>query len=90
MLLWIATPCYLKTINKSAKFETFKPLRFLFRTGMRKDFHQKANFESRCVIGPENIPFLGVRAAFSPDILQAGAVKGLRILNFALLSVVFK
>ena len=57
---------------------------------MRKDFHQKANFESRCVIGPENIPFLGVRAAFSPDILQAGAVKGLRILNFALLSVVFK
>ena len=33
--------------------------------------------ESRCVIGPENILFLGVRASFSPEILQAGAVMGL-------------
>ena len=35
--------------------------------------------DSRCVIGPENILFPGasVYLAFSPKILQAGAVKGL-------------
>ena len=30
--------CHLKTAIKSAKFETLKPLRFLFHTGMWKDF----------------------------------------------------
>ena len=34
--------------------------------------------ESRCVTGPENILFLGVLASFSPEMLQAGAVKGLK------------
>ena len=31
--------CYLKTTNKSARFETFKPFCFLFLTSMWKDFH---------------------------------------------------
>ena len=37
------------------------------------------SIENRCVIGPENILFAGMamRTAFSPEILQAGAVKGL-------------
>ena len=36
------------------------------------------SIESRCVTGPENIPFAG--ASFSPEIVQAGEVKGLTIL----------
>ena len=31
-----------------------------------------------------------VRASFSPEIVQAGTMKGLMILHFALLSIVFK
>ena len=35
--------------------------------------------ECRCVAGPENTLFCRrIRACFSPEILQAGAVKGLR------------
>ena len=36
------------------------------------------SLESRGVIGPENIPFAGASVhIFRPEILQAGAVKGL-------------
>ena len=36
--------------------------------------------ESRCLTGPENILFLRrVRVSFSPEILQAGAVRGLKV-----------
>ena len=34
--------------------------------------------DRKCVMGPENIPFAGrFRTSFSPEIVQAGAVKGL-------------
>ena len=37
------------------------------------------NIENRFVTGPESVPFCRlVRALFSPEILQAVAVKGLR------------
>ena len=43
---------------------------------MWKDFHQNTqSFESRCVVGPENVPFAGTSEYFSPETLQAGAVK---------------
>ena len=34
--------CHLKSIIKSAKFETFKFFCFLASTGVLKDFHQNA------------------------------------------------
>ena len=38
------------------------------------------SIESRCAIGPENVLFgMCVRAFFSPEILHAGAVKGLKV-----------
>ena len=46
---------------------------------MGKDFHKKIHrIESRCVLGPENVPFAGVSVHLSAqNVLQAGAVKGL-------------
>ena len=45
----------------SAKSETLKPFCLLFCTGMSKDFHQLEthSIESRCVIGLQNILFVG-------------------------------
>ena len=52
--------------NKRAKFETPKPFCLLFCNDMWKDFIIKTHsFESRCVIGPENILFAGASVPLS-------------------------
>ena len=79
--------CYLKTTHKSAKFETFKPppplffffFFFFFALAPGRSFITTHCIESRYVTGPENeyTACRRVPAAFSLEILQAGAVKGL-------------
>ena len=73
--------------NKSVKFETIKPFLSSFSHWHVKGFSSKRDStESRCVIGPENVLSAGhVRAAFCPEILQAGAVKGLTRTDIVLL-----
>ena len=52
---------------------------FFFALACQRIFIQTHSIESKCVIGPENYTVCRrVRASFSPEILQAGAVKGLR------------
>ena len=47
---------------------------------MNRIFIKTPSTESRCVIGPENIPFKGASVKyFSPEILQALAVKGVKV-----------
>ena len=63
---------------KCAKFETFLSS-FSHWHVRERIFIKMDSAKSRGVIGPENILFLRrVRGSFSPEILQAGAVKGLK------------
>jgi len=78
-LVLVLTPslpwCHVKTTDKSAKFETLKPLWFPFRQGMWTDFHQNAQHSKQmCYMWPEN--GLILRCV---EVLQAGAVKGLTL-----------
>ena len=75
-LLW----CHLKTTNESAKFETLTCFCLIFRSVMRKDFSSKHSTESRCSCyrSGKYTVCRRVRASFSPEMLQAGDVKGLR------------
>ena len=51
---------------------------FAFPHWRERIFVRTHNIENRFVIGPENVPFCRlVQALFSPEILQAVAVKGL-------------
>ena len=63
------------------KSENLKPLSlfvFFFALALERIFIKTHHTESTCVTGPESILFLRrVRASFSPEMLQAGAVKGL-------------
>ena len=64
---------------KVGNLKPFKPFCFLFALACERTFITTHNIESRCVIGPENILFFRrVRASFSPEIVQVGAVKGLK------------
>ena len=75
--------CHLKTTHKSAKFKPLSLFLFLYFLGGQsyvKGSPSKSVELEIDVIGPENILFAcrRVRASFSPEILQAAAVKGLR------------
>ena len=70
--------CHLKTTNKSAKCETLYCFCLLFCTGMWKDLHQNTYIESRCHRSGKCAVCSRVHASFSPEILQAVAVKGLK------------
>ena len=83
----------LKMTSKSAKFETlnfliFKKsetsqkrlLVFIFALACQRIFLKMHSVESTCVIAPGTILFFRhILASFSPEILQTGAVKGLRL-----------
>ena len=60
---------------------TYLPLSFfdfLLALALERLFIKTHRTGSKCVIGPENVLFLRqVRASFSPEMLLAGAVKGL-------------
>ena len=70
---------HLKTTNKSAKYEILKPFLFLFRTGtFIKGFSSKRIALKVDVLRTGKYTVCRhVRASFSPEILQAGAVKEL-------------
>ena len=64
--------CHLKTLSLFVFIS--------FALACERIFIKTDSTESRCVIGPENILFLRhLRGSFSPEILQAGATKGLMI-----------
>ena len=66
-----------KTTNKSIEFETLQPFCFLFRTGLWKDFHQNAYHWKQMGYRTGNYTVCRcVRESFSPEVLQAGSVKG--------------
>ena len=69
---------YAKTTNKSAKPETVFVFSFALAS-LWKDFHQQMHsIENRCIIGPGNVLFASASVHLAlPEILQAGAVKGL-------------
>ena len=71
-------PLDLKTTNNSAKPETLKPFWLLSALACERTFIKRYSIESRCITGPENILCRRARASFSPEILQAAAVKGLK------------
>ena len=69
--------CYLKTTNKSAKCQILKPFVFFC-------VQQLKGISSKCTLLKVGCHWVGkytvcrlVRATLSPEILQAGAVKGL-------------
>ena len=78
---WSLTPslpwCHLKMANENAKFETLKPSCFLFCTGMWKDFHQNI-YHWKHILKAGKYAFRCIRTSFSPEVLQAGAGKGLK------------
>ena len=63
--------------HEHAKFETLKPFCFLFRTGVSKTFIKTYIIESGCYKTEKHTVYGRVRASFSLEMLQAGAVKGL-------------
>ena len=65
--------------QESAKFEIIKPFSFLFGPPFERIFIKRHSIESRCYRTGKYTVCRRVRASFSPDILQAGAVKGSRI-----------
>ena len=70
---------HLKTTNKSAKFETLRHFCLIFRYGMWKEFRQNAShWKWMCYRTGKYAVCRCVRAFFSPNILHAGAVKGLK------------
>ena len=70
--------CHLKTTNNSVKFQTLKPFSFLFFAPACERINMKTqNIESRCYRTGKYTVCRRVHASFSPEILQAGAVKGL-------------
>ena len=76
--------CHLKIAIKCAKFETHKPFCFLFRTVMGIFFIKMHSIESRCIVGHMTRKYTVCRricTSFSLKILQAGAVKGLRLVR---------
>ena len=69
--------CYLKTNDNNAKFEILTP--FFVVVLISEKISVKAILKVDLFdIGPENIPFAGMCGLFSPEIIRAGAVKGLR------------
>ena len=70
---------YLKTTHKSAKFETHKPFCLLFHAGIERISIEMCGIENRCYRTRKYTVCRGIRASFSPEILQAGAVKGLKV-----------
>ena len=69
--------CHLKTTNEIAKFETFEPLCLSSFLAV-KGFSSIREALKVDVMGPEkNTVCRRVRASFSPEMLQAGAVEGL-------------
>jgi len=68
----------LKTIIKSAKFETFKLSVFFLALACERIFIKTHSIESRkCYRTGRYTVYRRVHATFSPEIVQAGAVKGL-------------
>ena len=62
-----------------AKSETLVPFCFRFALACERTFITAQSIESRSGTGPEHLLFCGrVRVSFSPEILQVGAVKGLK------------
>ena len=65
--------CHLKTTNNSAKFQNLK------EKGCGRIFMKTQNIESRCYRTRKYTVCRHVCASFSPEILQAAAVKGLSV-----------
>ena len=64
--------------NKVRNLKPFLLFAFFFTLACERSLIKTHSAESRCVTGPENIPFLRcICASFSQEILHAGAVKGL-------------
>ena len=63
--------------NESAKYEILNLSVFFLALACKTISIKTHSTESRFVTAPENILFGGVRVFFSPEMLQAGAVKGL-------------
>ena len=69
---------HFKTTNESAKSETLTPFCLPFPTGMWKDFHQNAqHWKQMCYRTWKYTVCRRVHTSFSPEILQAPAVKRL-------------
>ena len=62
---------------KSVKFETLKPFSFLFALARERVFIESHSIESRCYRTGKYTACRRLCPFYSPEILQAGAVKGL-------------
>ena len=73
--------CHFKTTNKSTKFETLNCfcLKFFLALACGKIFIKTRSIQSRCYRTGKYTVYRRDRASFSPEILQAGAEKGLNI-----------
>ena len=69
--------CRLKSTDKSAKFEILTHLSY-FTLVCEKISIKMHNIVNRFGIGPKSVLYASVCALFSPEILQAVAVEGLR------------
>ena len=68
--------CHLKTTSKCAKLKTFKPFVSLFALHVKGLWSQRIQLKAG-VTGPEQTVWRRVIASFYPEILPAGALKGL-------------
>ena len=71
--------CYLKTANKSAKFETLNCFCRIFTLSCKRIFIETHSIESRCYRSGKDTVCRRVRVSFNPKMLQAGAEKGLNL-----------
>ena len=85
--------CRLKLANENAKFETPKPVFVVvvvvvcccfFALARERTFTETYSIESRCNMTGKYTVYRHVRASFSPEMLQAWAVKGLNPLHVKL------
>ena len=69
------------SFENNQKVQNLKPVSlfvFFFALSSERIFMKTHSTEGRCVIGPENTVCMRIRASFSPEILQALALKGLK------------
>ena len=72
--------CHLKSANKRAKFETLQPFCLLFALVCERIFIKTYRIESKCVYRTRKDTICRcVRVSFSPEMLEAGSVKGLTV-----------
>ena len=68
--------CHLKMTSDSMKYETHKPFIFVFTLAWERIFIKTLSTESKCYKTGKCTVYRRICRSFSPEIFQAGAVKG--------------